>query len=96
MENLVQLASRHGFASVRLYNRITGKLFEDGQLDLNLKVEEYWHSVRNRLPLTLLCSYRGESLSPEKHARFMGEVLGRHTHFIPSGRAGWGFTLGTW
>lgn len=72
----MQLASRHGFTSVRLYNRITGKLFEDGQLDLDLKVEEYWHSVRDRLPLTLLCSYRGSPSPPRSTPGSWGKSLG--------------------
>lgn len=94
VDSLIEQAKREGFPEIRLYSRINGKLFEEGELDLNLKMEAYWQKIRSLYPMVLLCSYRCEVLSPEKHEFFLGEVMGHHTHLIPSGRQGWSFSLG--
>ncbi len=96
MNSLVEQCRKEGFREIQLYSRIVGKLFEEGELDLNLKLEAYWHQERNAFPMVILCSYRGDSLTPGKHDHFLENVMRLHTHLIPSGRAGWSFRLAEW
>jgi hypothetical protein len=66
-------------AGVRVFGEMVALLWEAGELNLALELEDRWNTFRERVPLPLLCGYPLSAFdTPETTARFH-DVCGRHS-----------------
>jgi hypothetical protein len=74
---------------VRAYGEMVGVLWDAGQVNAAIELEELWDGLVRRLPFSLYCAYPASSVDRDDHTVALGEVCRLHSEVIgrPPGRA---------
>jgi hypothetical protein len=64
---------------VRVYGEMVALLWEAGQVNAAIEVEALWNELAARLPFSLMCGYRAESVCGDDDAVALEEVCGLHS-----------------
>jgi hypothetical protein len=78
-------------AGVRAYGEMVGVLWQAGQFEAAIRVEEYWNKVLHATGITLFCGYPIDvfgvdvfSEDEDSESRNLKALLCAHTHVLPS------------
>ena len=77
------LLDLRGHAKVRAYGEMVALLWQDGNYDAAIRLEQLWNELGETRRFSLLCAYRGNSLAPEFHGRPAQAIYREHTHLVP-------------
>jgi hypothetical protein len=79
------LHSRADDAGVCAYGEMVGVLWQAGQYDAALLVEDYWNKLLHGSGITLFCGYPIDVFAKEFHSERLRAVRCAHTHLISAG-----------
>jgi anti-sigma regulatory factor (Ser/Thr protein kinase) len=65
--------------AVYAYGEMVALQWEAGDISAAIELERCWNELATRIPFTLLCAYRSESVAGEEHAEALHEVCHLHT-----------------
>lgn len=72
------------FPQVRAYGEMVDLLWQRGERDAAIRLEEFWNDLARLQTFSLLCAYRIDNLDPEAYAGPLECVCKVHTHLIPA------------
>jgi signal transduction histidine kinase/CheY-like chemotaxis protein len=70
--------------TARAFGEMVDLLWQDGNLDGAIELEELWNDLARTFSFSLLCSYAMAGFSREAHAARFQDVCRAHTHVIPA------------
>jgi signal transduction histidine kinase len=70
--------------SARAYGEMVDLLWQDGNPDAAIRVEELWNALARRHAFMLLCAYAMTNFHSEAHAQQFQAVCNQHTHVLPA------------
>jgi MEDS: MEthanogen/methylotroph, DcmR Sensory domain len=71
------------YPAVRAYGEMVDILWQEGQRDAAIRLEEYWNELTRLQTFSLFCAYAMDALDPKAYAG-LESVCKAHTHFIPA------------
>jgi len=71
------------YPAVRAYGEMVDILWQEGQRDAAIRLEEYWNELTRLQTFSLFCAYAMDPLDPKAYAG-LENVCKAHTHFIPT------------
>jgi hypothetical protein len=71
------------YPAVRAYGEMVDVLWQKGQRDAAIRLEEYWNELRTLQTFSLLCAYRFDHLDSNAYGGPLESVCKVHTHLIP-------------
>jgi hypothetical protein len=71
------------YPAVRAYGEMVDVLWQKGQREAALRLEEYWNELATLQTFTLLCAYRLDNLDSKAYGGPLESVCKAHTHLIP-------------
>lgn len=74
----VRAATRNG-QGVRAYGEMVALLWDEGEFDLALELEDRWNDTLTRLPIPLLCGYPLDAFASDGAGSRFHEMCGRHS-----------------
>jgi PAS domain S-box-containing protein len=80
-----RLARRHG-GHLRAYGEMVNLLWEDGNPDGAVALEELWNELGSELDFSLLCAYAMPNFSDASHGEQFERICATHTHVLPMDR----------
>jgi hypothetical protein len=72
------------FPRVRAYGEMVDVLWQRGERDAALRLEEFWNDLARLQTFSLLCAYCIDNLDPSAYAGPLECVCKVHTHLIPA------------
>jgi anti-sigma regulatory factor (Ser/Thr protein kinase) len=63
---------------VRVYGEMVSLLWDAGHVNAAIELEELWNELAGRLPFSLLCGYRAQSVSGREHTDALRAVCNLH------------------
>lgn len=75
---------RLDYPTVRAYGEMVDLLWQRGEQDTALRLEEFWNELATLQTFTLLCAYRMDPLDTAAQPGAMECVCRVHTHLIPA------------
>jgi signal transduction histidine kinase len=72
------------FGRVRAYGEMVNLLWEQGNLEATLALEEMWNSLAKTYSFSLLCAYLLGNFNQVAHHGPLNDVCKSHSHVIPS------------
>lgn len=72
------------FPGVRAYGEMVDILWQDGQRDAAICLEEYWNDLGRLQTFSLFCAYYLDNTDPESYGGALECVCKVHTHLIPA------------
>ena len=86
ISSIVRMAKPRGAGPrVRAYGEMVGILWEAGELEAAILVEEYWNNMIWSLGMTLFCGYPIDVFGNEMASSHLQSVIRAHTHLVPAG-----------
>jgi PAS domain S-box-containing protein len=74
--------------ALRAYGEMVGILWKARQFAAAIRLEEFWNRMLRSASITLFCAYPIDIFGGELQTAGVEELLGAHTHMIPSGASG--------
>jgi MEDS: MEthanogen/methylotroph, DcmR Sensory domain len=71
------------YPAVRAYGEMVDVLWQRGQRDAAIRLEEYWNELGSLQTFSLLCAYRFDNLDSNAYGGPLESVCKVHTHLIP-------------
>jgi hypothetical protein len=71
------------YPAVRAYGEMVDVLWQKGQRDAAMRLEEYWNELRTLQTFSLLCAYQFDNLDSNGYGGPLESVCKVHTHLIP-------------
>jgi hypothetical protein len=72
------------FPQVRAYGEMVDVLWQRGERDAAIRLEQFWNDLSRLQTFSLLCAYRVDHLDPEAYAGPLECICRVHTHLIPA------------
>jgi hypothetical protein len=72
------------FPQVRAYGEMVDVLWQRGERDAAIRLEEFWNDLARLQTFSLLCAYCIDHLDPQAYAGPLECVCRVHTHLIPA------------
>jgi hypothetical protein len=72
------------YRSVRAYGEMVDVLWQRGEQDAAVRLEEHWNELTRLQTFSLLCAYRIDNLDSKAYGGPMERVCKTHTHLIPA------------
>ena len=72
------------YPTVRAYGEMVDVLWQRGQRDAAVRLEEYWNELTRLQTFSLLCAYRMDNLDSGAYGGPLECVCKTHTHLIPA------------
>jgi hypothetical protein len=72
------------YPMVRAYGEMVDVLWQKGERDAALKLEDFWNQLGRRERFSLLCGYRMDPLDSRVYGGALECVCRAHTHLIPA------------
>ena len=72
------------FPQVRAYGEMVDVLWQRGERDAAIRLEEFWNDLARLQTFSLLCAYYIDNLDPEAYAGPLECVCKVHSHLIPA------------
>jgi hypothetical protein len=72
------------YPAVRAYGEMVNVLWQRGERDAAIRLEEYWNDLQGLQTFTLLCAYEMDPLDPASYAGPLECVCRVHSHLIPA------------
>lgn len=82
---LKALASHVRGAGIRAYGEMVGVLWQEGQRDAAIRLEEYWNDLLGAHTFSLYCAYPIDVFGRDFQMSSVDGVLCTHTHLLPAG-----------
>lgn len=79
---IAELRLRH--PSVRAYGEMVDILWQGGERDAAIRLEEHWNELARLQTFSLFCAYRMDPLDAELYGGALQRVCGVHSHLIPA------------
>lgn len=79
------LRGHTGALRIRVYGEMLGLLWQAGQADAALTLEEYWNRLLGEGTFSLFCSYPVDVLDHGLDAAALGPLLAAHSHVVSGG-----------
>ncbi|MGE5090885.1 MAG: MEDS domain-containing protein [Bacillota bacterium] len=79
------LRGQTGASRIRVYGEMLGILWQAGQADAALTLEEYWNRLLGEGTFSLFCSYPVDVLDDGLDAEALGPLLAAHSHVVSGG-----------
>src|SRR5581483_8592486 len=79
------LRGRNGAAAC-LYGEMVDLLWQDGNTEGAVRLEELWNELASTHSFSLLCVYAMGNFYQEVHAHHFREICRQHAHVIPTER----------
>lgn len=76
---------KQNFRAVRAYGEMVDLLWQAGNRDASQRLEEFWNTLIEKTPISLLCAYFIDHLDPHSYGGPLERVCRHHTHMIPAG-----------
>jgi len=84
---VVQTASRRSSTGkIRAYGEMVNLLWQEGNTDAAIVLEELWNELGNEFDFSLLCAYAMPNFNQAEHAAQFERICGTHTHVLPTDR----------
>jgi len=77
-------ALRLQYPTVRAYGEMVDVLWQRGERDAAVRLEEYWNELGRLQTFSLFCAYRIDPLDSQAYGGPLECVCKAHTHFIPA------------
>jgi hypothetical protein len=71
------------YPAVRAYGEMVDVLWQRGQRDAAIQLEEYWNELGRLQTFSLFCAYRMDPLDPASYGGPLESVCKVHSHLIP-------------
>src|SRR2546423_15262057 len=71
------------YPAVRAYGEMVDVLWQRGERDAALRLEEYWNELAKRQSFSLFCAYRMDNLDGDGYGP-LECICAAHSHFIPA------------
>jgi hypothetical protein len=68
--------------TVRVYGEMVDLLWQDGNREAAVQLEEFWNILLDRQPISLLCAYCMDNLNPAMYGGPIEGVCQTHSHVI--------------
>lgn len=75
---------RTRYPTVRAYGEMVDVLWQQGQRDAAIRLEEYWNDLGRLQTFSLFCAYRMDPLDSKSYGGPLECVCKVHTHLIPA------------
>jgi hypothetical protein len=75
---------RTRYPAVRAYGEMVDVLWQQGERDAAIRLEEYWNDLGRLHAFSLLCAYRMDPLDSKSYGGPLECVCKVHTHLIPA------------
>jgi DcmR-like sensory protein len=75
---------RLGYPGVRAYGEMVDVLWQRGERDAAIRIEEYWNDLGKLQTFSLFCAYAMDALDGSAYDGALERVCNVHTHLIPS------------
>jgi hypothetical protein len=75
------------YPAVRAYGEMVDILWQDGEREAAIRLEEYWNELSRLQTFSLFCAYAMDALDPKAYGGLQS-VCKAHTHFIPTREPG--------
>jgi hypothetical protein len=75
---------RLNYPQVRAYGEMVDVLWQRGERDAAIRLEEFWNDLARLQTFSLLCAYYMDNLDPAAYAGPLECVCKVHTHLIPT------------
>jgi hypothetical protein len=75
------------YPTVRAYGEMVDVLWQRGERDAAIRLEEYWNDLGGLQTFSLFCAYRMDALDPDQYGGALESVCKVHSHLIPAGDA---------
>jgi hypothetical protein len=72
------------FPAVRAYGEMVDLLWQDGQRDAAIRLEEFWNDLGRLQTFSLFCAYYLDNMDSESYGGPLECVCRVHTHLIPA------------
>jgi MEDS: MEthanogen/methylotroph, DcmR Sensory domain len=72
------------YPTVRAYGEMVDVLWQRGERDAAIRLEEYWNELGRLQTFSLFCAYRLSPLDPASYGGPLESVCKTHTHLIPA------------
>jgi hypothetical protein len=72
------------YPQVRAYGEMVDVLWQRGERDAALRLEEFWNDLARLQTFSLLCAYGIDNLDPEAYTGPLDCICKVHTHLIPT------------
>ena len=82
---IAELRLRH--PTVRAYGEMVDVLWQRGERDAAIRLEEYWNDLGRLQTFSLFCAYRMDALDRDQYGGALESVCKVHSHLIPAGDA---------
>jgi hypothetical protein len=82
-------ALRPRFPAVRAYGEMVDILWQDGQRDAAIRLEEYWNDLGRQESFSLFCAYYMDNLDPGSYGGALECICRVHTQLIPAEDYAW-------
>jgi signal transduction histidine kinase len=73
-----------GELGLRIYGEMVALLWERGNISAAIRLEDYWNSLQDVQPMTLMCGYPMQSFSRETDTEAFNAVCDRHSVVLPT------------
>jgi hypothetical protein len=71
------------YPAVRAYGEMVDVLWQRGERELAIRLEEYWNELGRLQTFSLFCAYSMDNLDPNAYGGPLESVCKAHTHLIP-------------
>ncbi|MGH8740400.1 MAG: MEDS domain-containing protein [Burkholderiales bacterium] len=75
---------RLSFPTVRAYGEMVDVLWQRGERDAAIRLEEFWNDLGRLQTFSLLCAYYIDNLDPQAYSGPLECICKVHTHLIPT------------
>ena len=72
------------YPGVRAYGEMVDILWQEGQRDAAIKLEQFWNELIAMQTFSLFCSYRMDNTAPASYSGPLQRVCRVHSHLIPA------------
>jgi hypothetical protein len=82
-EAVAGVRARAVHTGIRAYGEMVGVLWQAGQIEAAVRLEQLWNQLIRRSDVSLYCAYPIDVLSPEFQHKSIDALLCAHTHVVP-------------
>src|SRR5687767_14804177 len=75
------------YPTVRAYGEMVDVLWQRGEREAAIRLEEYWNDLGRLQTFSLFCAYRMDALDRDQYGGALESVCKVHSHLIPAGDA---------
>lgn len=75
--------SRKRFGMVRIYGEQADILWQKGERQAAVRLDEFWNDLGRQHAFSLLCAYRTDDADPKAYNATLESVCRTHTHLVP-------------